>query len=64
MSEMTTAEAVRRYRTHPNVLGRLILLGRLQARKNADGRWLISKESLDRWNRNRVRRAPKASVTA
>lgn len=59
MSEMTTAEAVRAYGTHPNVLNRLILMGRLEAHKNADGRWLISKESLERWNRQRVRRAPK-----
>jgi hypothetical protein len=57
MGELTTAQAVRAYETHPNVLNRLILMGRLEARKNADGRWLISKKSLDRWNRQRVRRA-------
>jgi hypothetical protein len=56
MPEMTTSQAVRAYETHPNVLNRLILTGRLTARKNADGHWLISKESLERWNRNRVRR--------
>lgn len=56
MSELTTSQAVRAYEIHPNVLGRLILMGRLTARKNADGHWLISKESLERWNRNRVRR--------
>jgi hypothetical protein len=56
MSELTTSQAVRTYETHPNVLNRLILMGRLTARKNADGHWLISKESLERWNRNRVRR--------
>ena len=59
MSEMTTTQAVRAYETHPNVLNRLILMGRLEARKNADGRWLISKDSLERWNSQRVRRAPK-----
>ena len=59
MGEMTTTQAVRAYETHPNVLNRLILMGRLKARKNADGRWLISKESLERWNRQRVRRASK-----
>jgi hypothetical protein len=37
----------------------LILIGRLVAYKNADGHWLISKESLDNWNRQRVRRSPK-----
>jgi len=31
---------------------------RLEARKDANGRWLISKESLERWNRQRVRRTP------
>jgi hypothetical protein len=56
MSELTTSQAVRTYEAHPNVLNRLILMGRLTARKNADGHWLISKESLERWNRNRVGR--------
>lgn len=59
MGELTVSQAVRVYDAHPNVIGRLILMGRLKARKNADGRWLISKESLERWNRKRVRRAPK-----
>jgi len=60
MSELTTAQAVRYYDTHPNVLNRLILMGRLKARKNTDGRWLISRESLERWNRKRVRKALKS----
>lgn len=60
MTELSTSQAVRAYETHPNVINRLILLGRLKARKNADGRWLISKKSLERWNRQRRRRAPKA----
>lgn len=64
MNELTTSQAVRAYDTHPNVLIRLILMGRLKARKNADGRWLISKESLERWNRQRVRRAPKPERVA
>lgn len=55
--ELTTSQAVRAYKTHPNVLHRLILVGRLIARKNTDGHWLISKDSLERWNRNRQRRA-------
>lgn len=57
--ELTTSEAVQRYCVFPNVLHRMILMGRLKARKNADGRWLISAESLERWNRERVRRAKK-----
>jgi hypothetical protein len=44
---------------HPATVLRLILTGRVQAHKNADGRWLINKESLERWNRQRVRKAPK-----
>ena len=64
MGEMTTTQAVRAYETHPNVLNRLILMGRLEARKNADGRWLIKQESLERWNRQRVRRAPKPERAA
>lgn len=59
MSEMTTTQAARTYRTHQNVLNRLILAGRLEAHKNGDGRWLINKESLERWNRQRLRRTPK-----
>lgn len=62
MAEMTTSQAVRAYETHPNVLNRLILMGRLKARKNSDGHWLIKKESLERWNRERVRRAPKQAT--
>jgi hypothetical protein len=56
MDEMTTSQAVRAYETHPNVLNRLILVGRLKAHKNADGHWLINRESLECWNRNRTRR--------
>jgi predicted site-specific integrase-resolvase len=57
--ELTTSQAVQTYGVFPNVLHRMILMGRLKARKNADGRWLISKDSLERWDRNRVRRTPK-----
>jgi hypothetical protein len=62
--ELTTSQAVHAYKTHPNVLHRLILVGRLIARKNADGHWLISKDSLERWNRQRVRRARRNSTVA
>lgn len=64
MQELTTSEATRQFRTNPNVLIRLILMGRLVARKNADGRWLITKASLEHWNRQRVRRAPKPEQAA
>jgi hypothetical protein len=63
--ELTTSQAVQAYGVFPGALHRLILMGRLEARKNADGHWLISKKSLERWNRQRVRRAPKPKqVTA
>lgn len=64
MDELTTSQAVRTYETNPNVLNRLILMGRLKAHKNADGHWLIDRESLEHWNRQRVRRAPKHDQTA
>ena len=60
--EISTSEAARQFKTHPNVLLKLILIGRLTAHKNADGHWLISKESLERWNRQRVRRTPRQQV--
>jgi hypothetical protein len=55
--ELTTSQAMQTYQVFPNVLHRMILMGRLKARKNADGRWLISKKSLERWNLRRVQRA-------
>jgi hypothetical protein len=61
--ELTTSQAVQTYGVFPNVLHRMILMGRLEARKNADGRWLISKKSLERWDRKRVRRVPKSERT-
>ena len=64
MHELTTSQATQQYGTNPNVLLRLILMGRLEARKNAEGRWLISKASLERWNAQRVRRAPKTEQRA
>jgi predicted site-specific integrase-resolvase len=54
--ELTTSQAVQTYGVFPNVLHRMILMGRLKAHKDANGHWLISKDSLERWNRNRTRR--------
>lgn len=62
--ELTTAEAMREYRVFPNVLHRMIVMGRLTARKDANGHWLISKDSLENWNRQRVRRVPKLEQEA
>jgi hypothetical protein len=59
MPELTTREAARTYDAHPVVLQRLIIMGKLEARKDPDGHYLISKASLERWNRQRIRRTPK-----
>lgn len=58
MRELGTSEASRVYDVHAVHLLRLIAMGRLDAHKDPDGHWLIRKESLDRWNRNRIRRKP------
>jgi Helix-turn-helix domain len=62
--EVTASQAAQKYGVFPHVLYRMILMGRIEARKDADGHWLISKESLDRWDRRRVRRAPKPEHAA
>jgi len=62
--ELTTSEAVQTYGAFPNVLHRMILMGRLEARKDSNGRWHISRESLERWDRTRLRRVPKPSQQA
>jgi hypothetical protein len=54
--EVGTSEAVRQYDAHPATILRLILTGRVSAHKDANGRWLIRRSDLDRWNRQRVRR--------
>lgn len=56
VQELSTSAAARLYETHPNVLNRLILIGRLEARKNTSGNWQISKKSLDAWHTERMRR--------
>lgn len=58
--ELTTSQAVRAYEVHPITVLRLILTGKLEAKKDQNGRWLIRKDSLDRWNRQRrVRKGSK-----
>lgn len=64
MSELTTTQASIAFDVHPNVLGKLLLIGRIKARKNADGHWMIPREALERWNASRVRRAPKQEQAA
>jgi hypothetical protein len=57
--EITASQAARKYGVFPHVLYRMILMGRIQARKDEDGRWRITTESLERWNQQRVRRVPR-----
>jgi Helix-turn-helix domain len=51
--EVTTSEAVRQFQMHPATVLRLILTRRVEARKDADGKWLIRLSDLERWNRQR-----------
>jgi len=53
---LTTSEAVRRFRMHPATVLRLILTQRVTANKDANGRWLIRRSDLERWNEQRRRR--------
>ena len=57
---LTSSEAVRTFSMHPATVLRLILTGRVKAKKDLNGRWLIEKKSLERWDRQRVRRAAKS----
>ena len=55
---LTIAQASRTFDAHMVTLARLCLMGRLEATKGPDGRWLIKKTSLESWNRQRKRQAP------
>jgi hypothetical protein len=57
--EVKTSQAARICGVFPHELYTAILMGRLEARKDSNGHWLISKQSLERWNSRRVRRSPK-----
>lgn len=59
MEVVTTSEAVRQFHMHPATVLRLILTQRVAAHKDANGRWLVRRSDLERWNRQRVRRVPK-----
>jgi hypothetical protein len=60
--EITASQAAKKYGVFPHVLYRMILMGRLEAHKDVDGRWRISTQSLERWNSRRVRRTPRLTV--
>jgi hypothetical protein len=62
--ELTTSEAVRQFQMHPATVLRLILTQRVAAHKDANGKWLVRRSDLERWNRQRVRREPKPSQEA
>ena len=59
MEVITTSDAVRQFQMHPATVLRLILTQRVSAEKDSNGRWLVRRSDLERWNRQRVRRAPK-----
>ncbi len=59
MKELGTHEAARAYDANPVQLIRLIAQGRLEARKDENGRWRISQRSLEEWNRKRLARRKK-----
>jgi Helix-turn-helix domain len=60
MEVLTTSEAVRQFQMHPATVLRLILTQRVAAHKDPNGKWLVRRSDLERWNSRRVRRAPKA----
>ena len=58
MKTVTTSEAVRQFQMHPATVLRLILTQRVSAHKDANGKWLIRRSDLERWNKQRIRRTP------
>jgi hypothetical protein len=60
--ELSIPEAIRLYLVHQNSIVRLINIGQVKARKNENGHWRISRESLDRWSATRKRRAVRPAV--
>jgi len=62
--DISTTEAARTYGVFPSALHRLILVGRLEAQKDVNGHWRIRKESLERWNKSRLRRSAQPSAHA
>jgi hypothetical protein len=56
MAELSTFEAAQEFKANPVVLLRLIAQGRLQARRDALGKWRINRKSLEAWNTARLAR--------
>ena len=61
-NELTVREVVQGYDVHPSIVNRLLLMRKVNARKDSNGRWLIERKSLESWARNRVRRMPKSTM--
>lgn len=59
MDDLTTSEAVRQFQMHPATVLRLILTQRVSAHKDPNGKWLIRRSDLERWDRQRMRKTPK-----
>jgi hypothetical protein len=64
MEVVTTSEAVRQFGMHPATVLRLILTQRVTAHKDVNGKWQVRRSDLERWNRQRVRRAQKSEREA
>jgi len=62
MEVLSTSEAVRQFQMHPATVLRLILTQRVAAHKDANGKWLVRRSDLERWNKQRVRRAPRLTL--
>ena len=60
MEVLSTSEAVRQFQMHPATVLRLILTQKVAATKDGNGRWQIRRSDLERWNRQRIRRAKSA----
>jgi hypothetical protein len=62
MTELTVSDGARESGVHQNNLTRLLVAGRLRARKDKNGRWLIDRTSFDQWNATRKRRPPETET--
>ena len=57
MSEfLSVNQAARAYSIHPGVLLRLLVIGRLDGRKNNEGHWRIPRKALEQYAQKRAER--------
>ncbi len=64
MSELSVNQAARAYSIHPGVLLRLLIVGRLDGKKNEDGHWRIPQKSIDRYLAKREERRSRLAEAA